>query len=120
MVAAGVAACRDIEPVRARQVHARADGGAAAGCGECLLPDTTAAGPCAPQVAACRADPGCDELLQCLIEAGCFEEHDLETQNRCALPCALALGVTSTEEVRVLLVTDIATCGARECSAVCG
>ncbi len=119
LIGAVSASCRDIEPVRGRLVQASADAGGSFACAECVLPDTEAGGPCALELGVCRADPGCGALLQCLRDAGCFDAQGDEARNRCALPCALALGVTSAEEARVLLVTDIATCGARECSDVC-
>lgn len=119
-VVAGVC-CLDVEPVhgRARVTSAATDAGSPRACDSCLERETARGRSCAPKLAACTNEPSCAALLQCLKQDACFETHGVEAQNLCALPCALALGVTSPNEDRVQLLRELTQCAAVACPEAC-
>lgn len=124
VAAAYNAACLDLEPIRSGR--GSTDAGAATGdaasdrtCESCLRARAAARSGCVAELDACTDDPGCNELLECLWDADCFEAHGSQDQNVCAVPCALEVGVTAPDEPRVLRVLALSACGARECPDVC-
>jgi hypothetical protein len=115
--------CLDLEPV---EIHSAVpDAGSLApaapaiGCGACVQGFSSAGAVCVDEMRACRADPKCDPLLSCLFEVGCFEAHTLDNANRCAFPCVLNAGITSTLEPSIRLMSDIAECGRAKCLDAC-
>lgn len=78
-------------------------------CGTCMQMT------CAPEIAACEADPYCTQLIECSITSGCLQSDP----SSCVPSCAQSLGLTQKETLQeVKLLQSIATTCA-SCLAEC-
>ncbi|GAC1543903.1 MAG: hypothetical protein NVS3B10_08060 [Polyangiales bacterium] len=97
-----------------------ADADAPLGCRECVeRPDDPGPG-CGDEVKACRDEPKCSLILDCIYATGCFYLKTRKDFIVCAIPCAAEAGVVTTADPVVGLGIAVATCADGKCRAFCG
>jgi hypothetical protein len=87
-------------------------------CQRCIeTPDD--GGGCGSELAACLADPQCNEIYQCVLSNGCLDKPTNRATTICSLPCAAEAGVFDLTSTPAVLAITVVNCGEVACRGIC-
>jgi hypothetical protein len=111
-------ACLDVTPivVPPREAGAITEGQP---CLRCVQKPSEENG-CADGIAACVADPRCNQVYECMVDDACLDHPIIDDKITCTLPCTAEAGIVSfSNDHAVDLLLQVVQCGQERCAAAC-
>ncbi|HMJ54504.1 MAG TPA: hypothetical protein VK540_20625 [Polyangiaceae bacterium] len=123
VAALSLAGCVDIDPVTVQPVVVDAapppDADERTACGMCIYAPSSPGPGCGDQIALCRTDARCTEVIDCTEPLQCYEKPTQIEVNECGLPCfQKVIGNTLPTDLITILLS-IATCAQEMCGPIC-
>jgi hypothetical protein len=119
LVALGLAACLDTDPI-GEDPEPLADAGADApenrACRLCLTAD---AGPCTEAYRSCAVDASCIGAIECVLSLNCFAHPTFDERFACGNPCLVAAGLTSAGHPSLPKLIAVNICANNGCHSAC-
>jgi hypothetical protein len=85
-------------------------------CRKCISGDGE---PCRALYDTCSGLPKCVDVLDCVLDHGCFGFPDLATRFECGSPCLAANGVLAANNPVIQTLAQINVCVVNSCSDAC-